>query len=269
MGGLRAGGAGSPLGEEGERRRINHCQYSADGRELYTGGSDGCIRVWNAATGEAIREYVPGRSPRRFTSIFAFVLSRTGREVAWCGRTALGPPHQIVVSRVGNLSVKRRIPAHSAEVMILSSYQGGFCSGSVDRTVGFWSWNSDECHHSLRTRGTVRALTASSDGMRVAVGGVAIITVYSRSGHGVGPDPIQLRGHTRCIECIEFSPDGTRLASVALDGTLRLWDAATGLCLRTFAPKLGPLHWVAFAPDGLTAAFSSVRGDIGLIDLDD
>ncbi|MBN9118788.1 MAG: PD40 domain-containing protein [Planctomycetes bacterium] len=94
------------------------------------------------------------------------------------------------------------------------------------------------------------------------------ITVYALAGHGVAGAPVHLRGHTKRVECVEFSPDGTRLASVAVDGTLRVWDATTGECVRAFALALGGLHWVSFAPDGLTLAFSSLSGDIGLLDLD-
>ena len=114
-----------------------------------------------------------------------------------------------------------------------------------------------------------RALAVSPDATRVAVAGVSTITVRRREGHGVAGAPVHFRGHRKRIECIEFSPDGTRLASASSDGTLRVWDAATGDCLRTLALKLGPLHWVSFAPDGLTLAFSSLKGDIGLLDLDD
>lgn len=38
----------------------------------------------------------------------------------------------------------------------------------------------------------------------------------------------KLEGHTRLIERVAFSPDGTRLVSLAQDATLRLWDMDTG-----------------------------------------
>jgi WD40 repeat protein len=247
---------------------LNHCQFSPDGRELYT-GSDGRVRVWAGADGKLLREHEPA-AVEDLSPIFAFALSRTGDEVAWCGST-WHLPHQIAVARTNTLDVARRLDAHGAEVMILAAYDGGFCSGSVDRTMKFWDWQSETCHATIQARGIVRALAVSPDGKRVAVAGphgVATITAYDRAGHGVARGPTRFRGHRRRIECIEFSPDSTRLASVALDGTLRLWHAASGECLRTFALGLGGLHWVTFAPDGLTLAFSSLGGDIGLLDLD-
>ncbi len=199
--------------------------------------------------------------------MFAFVLSRDGRNVAWCGET-YGGPHHVVVGRAGKLTAVHRLPAHADDVMILAAYPGGFCSGSADRTVKFWDWHSRTCHHTLRMRGVVRAMAVTADATRVAVAGGARVSSYRLTGHGVAGEPVLYRGHTKWVECVEFSPDGTRLASASTDGTLRLWDVASGELVRTFALKLGGLHWVAFAPDGLTLAFSSLKGDIGLLDLD-
>jgi len=56
-----------------------------------------------------------------------------------------------------------------------------------------------------------------------------------------------LKGHAGHLTDLAFSPDGTQLASVAMDGVARVWDAKTGQLLRAFT---GAINAVAFSPDG-------------------
>src|SRR5262249_30195748 len=70
--------------------------------------------------------------------------------------------------------------------------------------------------------------------------------------HWLQADPyVELRGHTKFISSVAFHPDGRRLASVAADGTLRIWDPTKGKQVR---PPLyghaGTIGGVAFSPDG-------------------
>ena len=46
-----------------------------------------------------------------------------------------------------------------------------------------------------------------------------------------------------------FSPDGTRILTASWDKTAKLWDAASGKLLASFAHQDGVWH-AAFSPDG-------------------
>ena len=54
-----------------------------------------------------------------------------------------------------------------------------------------------------------------------------------------------------------FSPDGSRIVSVSVDKTLRIWDAKTGVQLSTLEGHSGRVRSVAFSPDGSHIASGS------------
>ena len=51
-----------------------------------------------------------------------------------------------------------------------------------------------------------------------------------------------LRGHTSWIGRIAWSPDGAYLASPSDDKTVRIWDAATGVCVRSLQGHTGRVY---------------------------
>ena len=59
-----------------------------------------------------------------------------------------------------------------------------------------------------------------------------------------------LRGPSEQVIGVSFSPDGTRLAAASLDGTAKLWDAASGKDVLTLRGHKGGTLSVAFSPDG-------------------
>jgi WD40 repeat protein/serine/threonine protein kinase len=59
-----------------------------------------------------------------------------------------------------------------------------------------------------------------------------------------------LRGHSGWVWSVAFSPDGKQIASGAWDGTLKLWDTATGKAIHTMQGDPNWVMGVAFSPDG-------------------
>jgi WD40 repeat protein len=56
--------------------------------------------------------------------------------------------------------------------------------------------------------------------------------------------------HEGKVWAVAFSPDGTRIVTGSVDGTARLWDAASGKAIGTPMQHRGRVRAVAFSPDG-------------------
>ena len=74
-------------------------------------------------------------------------------------------------------------------------------------------------------------------------------------------------GHTDEVHSVTYSPDGTMLASGSKDGTIRLWDAATGQEWAVLGGHAGEVNRVAFSPDGRILASASDDGTVKFWDV--
>jgi transcriptional regulator with XRE-family HTH domain len=75
------------------------------------------------------------------------------------------------------------------------------------------------------------------------------------------------RAHIDMVWALTFSPDGRMLASGSWDGTLKLWDVASGALLWS-CRHASHMHLVAFAPDGRTLASSGPDATVRLWDVE-
>ncbi|HEV7701145.1 MAG TPA: WD40 repeat domain-containing protein [Pyrinomonadaceae bacterium] len=74
-------------------------------------------------------------------------------------------------------------------------------------------------------------------------------------------------GHSGPVYCVVFSPDGKTVATGSADKTVKLWQFATGIQIRSLDGHTGPVTSVAFSADGRTLASGSKDHTIKLWDV--
>lgn len=134
-------------------------------------------------------------------------------------------------------------------VLAFSRDEERLAAGHADFAIDLWNTKTGKSRRlSARLGDGVCTLAFSPDGQTLAIGTAYAESVELRS-LARGKKSVWLRGHADDNLSAEFSPDGALVATSARDGTVRLWESATGKLLATFQ-SLPDKEWVAFSPDG-------------------
>ncbi len=80
--------------------------------------------------------------------------------------------------------------------------------------------------------------------------------------------PIRLRGHEKAVICVAFHPDGKRVVSGGVDGTVRVWDLTGRRAVHVFPGTGVVVHCVAVSPNGRWLAAGDAAGGLRLWELE-
>ncbi|KAL2810819.1 WD40-repeat-containing domain protein [Aspergillus granulosus] len=142
---------------------------------------------------------------------------------------------------------------HLAGVSTISWSPDGatIASGSDDKTIRLWNVLTGKAHPTpfLGHHNYVYSIAFSPKGNMLASGSYdeAVFLWDVRSARVMKSLP----AHSDPVSGIDVVWDGTLIASCATDGLIRIWDTATGQCLRTLVHEDNPpVTAVKFSPNG-------------------
>ena len=242
---------GRPLKQPESLRSIfglSKAAFSADGKTLISGGSDGSVHFWDIQTG------APARDRLRIAPKPRYLLTLSPDETLAAYRR-----HRIRLANADTGETEHILKGHTHPVWALAFSPDGniLASGGLDWTIRLWDARAGKQIRKLnRFRSGVYALAFSPDGKRLASAGGHIL-VPTKDGRGyvslpeddetymvsvwdvqTGRRVQTLNGHTRTVWTLAFSPDGKTLASGGVDFAILLWDIETGALKRRIRSRL-------------------------------
>lgn len=268
---------------------LGEIHFSPDGSRLAVSSSIG-IWFYDPTTGKelGLLRHTDGVSP------FAFAYSPDGNTIA-SGSTSkmivmagtrevrlpstAGNTVQLWNVATGEKKTAFRLQTQRAASIVYSPDGNTIATARErDNTVYFWDAATGKSKGTLERigRGSIQSFMYSPDGDTFATAGGWTDNVVQLWDAQTGAHIKALTGHTQRVNAIAYSPDGKTIVSGGADGTVRLWDVATGKqkanlphesWINFLFPWLNPsVNSVAYSPDGKTVAAIGMDGKLRLWD---
>jgi WD40 repeat protein/transcriptional regulator with XRE-family HTH domain len=224
----------------GHSDRVVRVAYSPDGMHVLTGSVDGTARLWDAASGRAVRVF------EHPNVVGAITFSPDGKYIATGCEDNIA---RIWDTATGQMV--REFSGHRGFVQGVRFSPNGkyLLTGSGDRTARLWDIATGQ---TIRIFGghadDVQTVTFSPDGLQIATASNdRIARVWNLQ---TFPGGMLFAGHSRFVQQASFSPDSKRVVTASLDTTARIWDTESGQLLNTLRGHGGDVRGAIFSPDG-------------------
>ncbi|MFF7250741.1 hypothetical protein ACFZBU_43580 [Embleya sp. NPDC008237] len=276
---------------------VRTLRFSADGRSLAAGDADGDILTWTldeaalpAPRALDIQALAASRDGRRYATARVNGLvelwdSATHRRVAVLGEVgaaarsvAFSPDGTLVAAGIDSGAVRlwtatdrprlvHTLVGHVGAVagVAFSPDGGTLVSSGADGTGRLWAVSTGAPLSTIEGLSYIHDIdvyrvTFSPDGHNVVFAGDdGQAKLVDLTGRGRNRLYTNFGGMLVNMFDVAYSPDGRTLATGMADGTVWLWDSATGRLRNRLPGHTGAVSAVAFSPDGRTLA--SAGGD--------
>jgi WD40 repeat protein len=226
---------------------------SPDGKLIATGSWDHSAKIWDAATGHAVRKLDGGHkgyiNSVEFSSDGSELLTASDDNNALIWNVATGKPTGTVFH------------GHTARLLSATFSPDGkyVLTASGDKTAKIWNRAGGDAIKTLEGhKWAVLCGQFSADGKHIITGSQDTTAIIWDA--ATGKVLVPLLGHTAPVTAVAFSPDGTRALTGSQDNSAKLWDAVTGKEILSLPGHTQEVTSVSFSPDGRNVLTSSRDG---------
>jgi WD40 repeat protein len=232
---------------------VSSAALSHDGKYAVTGSWDSSAKIWETATGRAIRRLEGGHT--RYVNSVEFspddrlVLTASDDGTARLWDRETGKPLDIVLKDNVSRVLQATFSPDGERVLTACS----------DKTARLWIRRTGKLERTLTGHQWAVLCACFSANGRSIVTGSQDTTAHVWDAT-TGERITTLQGHTAAISAVTFSPDGLRVLTGSQDNTAKLWDAQTGKEILSLSGHGEEVTSVAFSPDGRLALTASRDG---------
>ncbi|GAA3750267.1 WD40 repeat domain-containing protein [Salinactinospora qingdaonensis] len=233
---------------KGHKDTVRNLAWSPSGRMIATASRDGTARIWDANTGESLRELTGHLGMVEMItwasdSTRVATASRDGTVRLWNAETG-----KVLLRLTDATDVVRGVAWSPCGKWVAGA--------SRDEVVRVWEAATGRlAFQLLGHRDNVLGIAWSPDGTRLATASHdQTVIVWNIT---TGEPELTLEGHQDFVEGVTWSPDGQRIATGSGDHTVRVWDASEARQLLLIRGHRDRVWNVAWSPDGRHLATAS------------
>lgn len=241
--------------------KVTAVGFSPDGKSLLTGCYDGNTVIWNR---DGSKKYM---IPQTGEQISAAAFSSDGKLIVTSSYTG-----NVAIFSGEGKPVKKFSAQSQVNAMVISADSKSIITGSFSGLAQIWDINTSEpvTQFGVARGDEILSVAASANNQYVAAGSNAgYIRILNNNTH----QETVIKAHQTRVNALSFAPDNRTLSSASTDGTVKIWDCASGKELAELI-ALDHSDWVVTTPTGLfdasPAAMLKLKYRVGLelIDID-
>ncbi|KAL2829454.1 quinon protein alcohol dehydrogenase-like superfamily [Aspergillus cavernicola] len=284
---------------EGHADGVRAVKFSPNGEMVISGSYDETVRIWDVQTGD-LQHTLTGHTGRIYSVVFltdAHVASCGSDETirVWDGNTggsrnvlepdiggiyalcaladgetlAIGAARGVQIWHSKRGELLRTLAQYTEDVhptsVAFSAIGLHLAAGFVDGFVRIWNPETGILQQTLQVGDPVLGIAISNDGQMVALTSAVIMHIWDTD---IKQTQSSLTGHASSIGPLQVSPCHRWIVTGARDGTVGLWDGASGLIVQMLQGHGSGIWSLEFSRDGRRIASASNDSTVRIWDLE-